>query len=161
MKRGAYIVLLLLAGAAVAAYADEKDQDKDAKKKKAEPPVVPVYVAGTDISTASMKVQLFDSLIQKGFAGRDSNGKAYDVKQFMFTYCERNLYEDSVGNPLILTDYLSEYAMDSKFNPYQLASLRSHAKPGDTLIIEKIKLEAADSTKAGAYGVPLKLYLVR
>lgn len=158
MRRGAYILLLLLgASVAITVFADEKDKEK----KKVLPPIVPVYFGNSDITTAKIKLQLFDSLIQQGFTSHDSTGRVFDVKQFMFTYCERNLYEDEVGNPIILTDYLSEYCMSNKFNEIQLSSLRGRAKVGDTLIIEKIKLEAADSTKAGAFGESLKLYLVR
>ena len=160
MKKAAYILLVLLgASMAMNVLADEKNKDKE--KKKVAPPVVPVYFGNTNITTGKIKLPLFDSLIQQGFTSHDSTGRVFIVKQFMFTYCERNLYEDAVGNPIILTDYLSEYTMDSKLNPTQLESIRRRAKAGDTLIIERIKLEAADSTKAGAFGDPLKLFLTR
>ena len=104
---------------------------------------------------------MFDSLLRQGFTSRDSNGRVFDVKSFMFTYCERKLYEDSIGNPMILTDYISEYCFDNKLKDYQLAALLDRSKWGDTLIIEKIKLEAADSTAAGAAGKALKITIGR
>lgn len=158
MKRLAQILLIFLGGMiAINAVADEKDK----KKEKPKPVPVPVYLGEGDFNGGNIKLSLFDSLIQQGLFARDSNGRAFNVRQFMFTYCERNLYEDAVGNPMIMTDYLAEYCMEGSFNEHQLDALRRRAKSGDTLIIEKILLEAADSTKAGAHGIPLKIYLVR
>lgn len=158
MKRIAQLIVVLLAGfAAMNAVADEKDK----KKEKPKPVPVTVYVGNDGYKGGNIAVSKFNSLIGEGLVARDSNGRKFNVRQFMFTYCERNLYEDSVGNPIVLTDYLAEYCMDSKFNEHQLSSLRSRAKPGDTLILEKILLQADDSTKAGAHGIPVKLYLTR
>lgn len=79
----------------------------------------------------------------------------------MFTFCERVLYEDSVGNPFITTDYLSEFTFDSKLKDYQLNALLDRTKKGDTVIFEQIKLEAADTTKAAAYGKAFRLIISR
>jgi hypothetical protein len=79
----------------------------------------------------------------------------------MFTYCERNLYEDSVGNPIILTDYLSEFCMKGKLEDYQLEAILDKSKRGDTLIIEKIMLTSADSAKATGFGKSMKLTIGR
>lgn len=159
MKRIAQILVLLLCGVvAVDAIADEKDKDK---KKKPKPVPVAVYLANTNIDSAAIRKPLFDSLIKQGFTSRDSNGRVFEVKGFKFTFCERNLYEDSLGNPMIVTDYLSEYSFDSKFMDYQQDALIRRAKPGDTVFIENITLRAADSTEAGAKGKPLKLVITR
>lgn len=140
------------------ALADGKD---DEQKKKKKPVPVPVYFVGSDMNWGNIKKDEFDALIKKGFTSRDSNGRVFEVQQFMFTFCERNLYEDSVGNPMVLTDYLSEYSFSNKFKDYQLKALLRRAKPGDTVFIEKILLTAADSTKAGANGKPMKLVITR
>lgn len=154
------LILLLVAIMAPKVFADEKDQDKDKTKKK-KPVPVKVYLGNSNIDTGVISTQLFDSLLRQGFTSRDSNGRVFNVNSFMFTYCERNLYEDSVGNPMILTDYISEYCFDHKLMDYQLEGILGRAKWGDTLIIEKIKLTAADSTAAGAFGKPIKLTLGR
>ncbi|MCB9046326.1 MAG: hypothetical protein H6550_09320 [Chitinophagales bacterium] len=157
MRRTAQILMLLLVAiTAPNAFADEKDQDKE-KAKKPKPVPVPVYIGNSDIDSGVISKQLFDSLLRQGFTSRDSNGRVFDVKSFMFTYCERNLYEDSIGNPMILTDYLSEFCFDNKLKDYQLEGILSRSKWGDTLILEKITLNAADSTKAGAHGKQVKL----
>ncbi len=161
MKRTVQILILLLAGIITPkVFADEKDQDKD-KKKKPKPVPVTVYIGNSDIDTGVITKQVFDSLLKEGFTSKDSTGRVFNVKSFMFTYCERNLYEDSIGNPMILTDYLSEFCFDSKLKDYQLEALLSRSKWGDTLIIEKIRLEAADSTKDAAGGKPVKLTIGR
>lgn len=161
MKRGAQI-LLLFAGAfaALTVLADEKDQAKD-KKRQPKPVPLSVYFGSSHIDSAAVKKPLFDSLITQELTCTDSNGRVFNVTQFRFTFCERVLYEDSVGNPLLLTDYHAEFAIDNKLDDFQRDVLLRRAKPGDTLIIEKITLEAADSTKAGAHGKPIKLIITR
>lgn len=157
MKRIVQIlILMLVAVMAPKVFADEKDQDNDKAKVK-KPVPVKVYIGNSNIDSGVITTRLFDSLLRQGFTSRDSNGRVFNVKSFMFTYCERNLYEDSVGNPMILTDYISEYCFDNKLIDYQLEGILGRAKWGDTLIIEKIKLVAADSTEAGAFGKPVKL----
>lgn len=137
------------------------DGEDDKKKKEKKPVPVPVYFMGTTIDQAELGKREFDALIKKGFTSIDSNGRVFNVEQFMFTFCERNLYEDSVGNPMILTDYLSEYSFSNQFKEYQLEALLRRAKPGDTVFIEKIKLTADDSTKVGAQGIPMKIVITR
>src|SRR5690606_33165432 len=126
MKRTVQIlILLVVAVTTINVFADEKDKEKP-KKPKIVP--VKVYIGNSDIDSGVISHQLFDSLIRQGFTSRDSNGRVFNVKSFMFTYCERNLYEDSVGNPMILTDYLSEYSFDRKLKNYQLEALLERAK---------------------------------
>ena len=158
MKRTLQIlVVLLLLVSAVKVWAED-----DKEKKKAKKPVpVAVYLGNSTIDSGLVTKSLFDSLLKQGLTSRDSNGRVFDVKSFMFTFCERNLYEDSVGNLQIMTDYLSEITFDSKLIDYQLNALLQRAKTGDTVIFEKIMLHAADSTKAGAYGKPMRLIIAK
>lgn len=152
--------MLLCIGALLAlkVAADDKDKNKD-KKPKIVP--VPVYLGNSAVDSGLISKDKFNSLVKQGLTARDSSGREYTVKSFMFTYCERNLYEDSVGNPLILTDYLSEFSFSNKLEDYQLQALLERTKWGDTVIFEKIMLEAADSTKAQAFGKAMKLTIGR
>ena len=136
------------------------DDGKDKKKVKKVVPVK-VYLGNSDIDTGIIKKPLFDSLLKQGLTSRDSNGRVFNVKSYMFTFCERMLYEDSVGNPFVTTDYLSEFTFDSKLKEYQLNALLERTKKGDTVIFEQIQLEAADSTKAHAVGKPLRIVITR
>lgn len=157
MKRKGYILTLLI-GALVAWQAMAGEGDKEQKKKPKIVPI-PVYFGNSDIDSGLVPKQVFDSLLKQGLTSRDSNGRVYNVNSFMFTYCERNLYEDSVGNPIILTDYLSEFCMKGKLEDYQLESILYKSKRGDTLIIEKIMLTSADSAKATGFGKAMKLII--
>lgn len=159
MKRTGYI-LMMLVGALVAWQAVADEGDKEQKKKPKIVPI-PVYFGNSDIDSGLVPKQVFDSLLKQGFTSRDSNGREFNVNSFMFTYCERALYEDSVGNPIILTDYLSEFCMKGKLEEYQLEALLYKSKPGDTLIIEKIMLTSADSAKATGFGKAMKLVIGR
>lgn len=159
MKRTVQLFLLLAGGVfALSAFTDEKDQ---AKKPKVKPKPIPVYLGNSNIDSGMVAKPLFDSLLKQGFTARDSNGRVFEVKSFMFTFCERMLYEDSIGNPLFMTDYLSEYNFDNKLKDYQLNALLDRTKGGDTLIIEQIKLVAADTTKAEALGKQLRVVITR
>ncbi|HEY9178871.1 MAG TPA: hypothetical protein VIN07_14340 [Flavipsychrobacter sp.] len=153
-------ILMLLTGALFALNAAAGEDDKDQKKKPKIVPI-PVYFGNSGIDSGVVSEEVFDSLLKQGFTSRDSNGRVYNVNSFMFTYCERNLYEDSVGNPIILTDYLSEFCMNGKLEDYQLEALRYKSKWGDTLIIEKIMLTSADSAKTKGYGKAMKLVIGR
>lgn len=159
MKHTGYI-LMLLVGALVTWQAVAGEDDKEQKKKPKIVPI-PVYLGNSDIDSGVVTEQVFDSLLKQGFTARDSNGRIFHVNSFMFTYCERNLYEDSVGNPLILTDYLSEFCFENKLKDYQLEALVDKSKWGDTLIIEKIMLTSADSAKATGFGKAMKLIIGR
>jgi hypothetical protein len=151
---------MMLMGALVAWQAVADEGDKEQKKKPKIVPI-PVYLGNSDIDSGLVSEQVFDSLLKQGFTARDSSGRIYTVNSFMFTYCERNLYEDSVGNPIILTDYLSEFCMKGKLEDYQLEAILDKSKRGDTLIIEKIMLTSADSAKATGFGKSMKLTIGR
>lgn len=151
---------MMLMGALVTWQALAGEGDKEQKKKPKIIPI-PVYLGNSDIDSGVVPEQVFDSLLKQGFTSRDSNGRVFEVNKFMFTYCERNLYEDSIGNPIILTDYISEYSFDNKLKDYQLEALINKSKWGDTLIIEKITLISADSAKSTGFGKAMKLVIGR
>lgn len=148
--------MILTISATWTAWAEGDDKEK---KKVKKPVPVPVYIGHSNIDSGFISKPLFDSLIKQGFTARDSSGRTYDIKSFMFTFCERVLYEDSVGNPMILTDYLSEFSFDNQLKQYQLNAVLERAKWGDTIILEQIKLEAKDSTKKEAFGKAVRLII--
>ncbi len=151
-------LVAIMACVVVTALADEKD---DKNKKKPKPVKVAVYFGKSDIDSGILVKPAFDSLLKQGLTSKDSNGRVFEVKSFMMTFCERNIYEDSVGNLMPVTDYLSEYSFDSKLKPYQLTYVLEHRKKGDTIIFEHIKLQSVDSVKAGANGKPFRIIVGR
>lgn len=139
------------------AKADEKAKDGKAAKPKPKP--IPVYLGKSDYYTGKITKQVFDSLLKQGLTSRDSAGRAFKVTGFTFSYAERSLYEDSVGNPMILTDYHSEYCFGDTLTPFLKANMPERSKPGDTVYVDQISLVAPEGYNAN--GRSIKLVIVK
>ena len=74
----------------------------------------PVYLGKSNLYGGTIKKRTFDSLLKQGITARDSLGNKYKIVGFDFSYAERGLYEDSVGNDQILTDFQSQYEIHEK-----------------------------------------------
>jgi hypothetical protein len=140
MKSGNKIILILCGlFLAVGLWAQTKDE-KD--KKKDNFPGFAVYLGNSDLSAVDLKVskRVFDSLMKQGLTSRDSSGRPFQFHGFMFTYGERNLYEDSVGNLMVMTDLLNEYCPGNKLSENISVTLFDRTKKGDTAYIDNILL---------------------
>src|SRR6187402_3586317 len=98
MNRKQQLVLMIFLFAGLGLWAQTKDKNARPKVK-----AIPVYLGRSSSVTDGSNVakRVFDSLLRQG--------RSYKVEGFAFTYGERNLYEDSVGNLMWITDYLTEY----------------------------------------------------
>ena len=161
--RRVFQTILVLIGTLVlfTAQADEKNQKEVKQKKDPRASWIPVYLGHSDMDSGLISKPMFDSLLVQGWYSRDTSGKEFKVTGFMLTFCERMIYEDSAGNIMPVTDYLSEYCFDSKLKPHQEDALLRRAKRGDTVIFEDIRLESIDSVKRPAHGHPMKLIITR
>ena len=112
--------------------------DKDTRRKKVLRPVT--YLGHTDFSGGSISYQLFDSLLKQGLYTRDSGGTAYKIVSFLFNYAERKVYEDSVGNMVMMVDLSSEPCFGNKVDSAILNMVDTRMKGGDTVYIERILL---------------------
>jgi len=112
----------------------------DDSKKKLK--VFTTYLGSSDYKGGMIPKPVFDSLIRKGVSARDSAGNNYKVSEFVFSYSERNIYEDSTGKLVIMTDYLSEYCLGDTLSPsFQNFIYRDHrTKHGDTVYLDKVKV---------------------
>ncbi len=99
-----------------------------------------VYFGHTSISGGKLKKAVFDSLVKLGLSSRDTLGNTYKVLGFDFTYAERNLYEDSTANYIVVADYNYEYCPGDTISKGISRSLFSRTKPGDTVFFDKIKV---------------------
>ncbi|HTN47503.1 MAG TPA: hypothetical protein VL098_14225 [Flavipsychrobacter sp.] len=138
MKKGlSYIVAsaLFLSGILVPVHAIGD------KKGKGISSITP-YLSNSGFSGGLIPKKVFDSLIKQGITARDSSGMTYKVVEFTFGYGERNIYEDSVGRPTILTDYFSEIChgdtLSTTFKNFIFKDNRS--KHGDTVYFDKIRV---------------------
>lgn len=142
-------VLLVFAGA----LAQEK------KKEKPKPKPVPVYLGRSNINEGKIPVHVFDSLLKQGLTARDSAGRSYTVNGFLFTYGERNLYEDSVGNLMMLTDLLVQPCDGDSMNAHILDIVKERSKAGDTVYFDDIIVVAPEGYNAN--GKSMRVILTR
>jgi hypothetical protein len=137
-------ILLLAVGCSVIFYQGRAQQRKAAKGRTQSGartvvkklPQVDVFLTGTSIAYEVISKRLFDSLAKK----RLYVPAGGTVQGFTFTYAEHNLYEDSVGNPLRITDYLVEYCLGDTLSAGIRSSLFDRTKPGDTAYFSDIKV---------------------
>lgn len=112
-------------------------QDKAPSKKILRPNV---YLDSSNYSGGEIQKKELDDLLKKQLTARDSSGNYYKVIGFDFTYAERNLYEDSIGNSQVLVDYMNEYCLGDTITADILASIFDRTKAGDTIFIDHIQL---------------------
>lgn len=132
--------LLFLAGAGLMSMVPDEG------KKNAIKSITP-YLGYSDYSGGAVSKKVFDSLLRQGITARDSAGMAYKVVEFTFGYGERNLYEDSTGKLVILTDYVSDICMgDTLSTIFQNFVFKDNrTKNGDTAYFDRIKVQVPGS----------------
>ena len=99
-----------------------------------------VYLGSTEYRGGRIQKSVFDELIKQGLTAHDSLGNKYKVLGFDFSYGERNLYEDSLGNSEVLTDYLTEYCTGNTLTSGVAASLSERSKPGDSVYFDGVRV---------------------
>ena len=156
-KQARYFIFALLSVISLSLWAQEKKAVEKPKATKPKVIPIPVYLGKSNIDGGTLTKQNFDSLLGQGLTSRDSTGKNYLVNGFIFTYGERNLYEDSVGKLMVVTDYLPEYCYGDSLTTFLLKNIRSRSKAGDTVYFDNISLLSAEGT--GALGKSFRLVL--
>lgn len=133
-------------------------QEKKAEKPKPKP--VPVYLGKSNYRDTTISERKFDELLREGLTSRDSLGNEYRVLSYLLTYGERNLYEDSVGNLMMLTDLLT-HPCDSGAKPpgFLLQNIIERSKPGDTVYFDQVTVKAPEGYNAN--GKSLRLVLTK
>jgi len=143
----------------VLAFAQHKAPQKQPVEKKAPVgrPVMVVTLGGTDRTGGDISKSDFDHMAPAGIRIKDPNGAF--IEGFSFTYGERNLYEDSAGNPKPVTDYLTEYCMGDTLSPIISKTISSRTKPGDTAYFDDIHIRLSDGKPAN--GKSMKFVITR
>jgi hypothetical protein len=136
-------------------------QSKTPKPKapgKVTPPPIEIYLGDTGTrSGGPITKEEFDVLAPQGIRLKEPGG-AY-IEGFTFTYGERHLYEDSVGNDKLVTEYLSEYCIGDSLSPIISKTLPYRTKPGDTAYYDGINVRLPGGGSARAK--PMKFVIVR
>ena len=112
-------------------------QEKTLPKKILRPNV---YLDSSNYSGGEIPKKELDDLLKKRLTAHDSSGNNYRIIGFDFTYAERNLYEDSIGNSEVLVDYMNEYCPGDTITTDISGSIFDRAKAGDTVFIDHIQL---------------------
>ena len=142
MMRRTYSILLLtgLIAVCIASWAQQ------AKKKTTKVFMPPVYLGNSGYTGGAIRKAEFDQLLKQGLQAHDSLGNKYRIVGFDFSYAERNLYEDSSANLVLLADFSSEYctgdtiSSDISQSTEDKPSLYDRTKAGDTAYFSNILL---------------------
>jgi hypothetical protein len=136
---------------------DKVEKKKTVKEYKNYKMPISVYLGHSAINGGIVPKLLFDSLMKQGLSGKDSSGVVYKVLAFDFTYAERNVYEDSTGSPIVLSDYMIEHCNGDTVSATIAGSLYLRTKAGDTVYFDQVQLLRPDSV--GAAGKGLKVVI--
>lgn len=143
-----FLLSLLLAGLPVTGFRSPQEE--------AGHPVGPVKacLGHSEASGGKIPKSVFDSLLKQGITAKDSLGNLFQVQGFYFSYGERSLYEDSIGNLIVMTDYLTEFCPGDTISSAIAHTLFTRTKRGDTAYFDNIKVISQDGAKQyGAKGM--------
>lgn len=156
MKKRTLPVILLLAFAGGLVAQTTKNQPKEKKK------IVhrgSSYLAGGNIGSGTISKRVFDSLISLPLVAKDTMGYERQVVDFVFSFAERGLYEDSTGRPMIVTDYLSVNCPGGKLPEEWIKMLHDRSKRGDTVYVDEVMAIYPDKVQTRFYTTPIKLVI--
>ena len=143
-----------------ASYAQTKQQPKKAAGSKLvvhAKPVMEVAIGQSPLSGGPISKHDFDVIAPKGIRIKDPQGAF--IEGFSFTYGERNIYEDSVGNEKPITEYLTEYCMGDTLSPIISQTIAQRTKPGDTAYYDDIHIRLPNGKPA--LGKAMKFVITR
>lgn len=132
-----------------------------AQDKKTPPPQrrIPVYFGSSNIMSGNVTKKQFDEWMPQGLMSKDSVGKVYKVDGFTMSYAERNLYEDSVGNLIYMTDLFSDNFRGDTLNTFWMRELKQRTKAGDTVYFDQITVRSPEG--AGEHGKSMRIVIVK
>lgn len=156
-------VLLLLAGV-VLLFGVTNAQNKTTKSKapaskvlNAKPVMEVVLGRSGNYTGGTISKNDFDAIAPQGIRLRTPEGAF--IEGFSFTYGERNVYEDSMANPLPITEYLTEYCMGDTLSPIIQHTIANRTKPGDTAYYDDIHIRLPNGKPA--LGKSMKFVITR
>jgi len=140
MKCILFILLFMVLNFSVIAQKNNKVVRKNAVETTIKKPktIWAYWGSNSSIGDKTINKASFDSLIRTPLLSIDSNNKNYNVEFYDMVFAERNLYEDSVGNAIIVPDYSSYNNKGAVMNESHLNYIINHAKIGDTLFVNDI-----------------------
>jgi hypothetical protein len=150
MKRLLQIVFFTFSSLCVLSVRAQKEKkapvEADNKGASAKAKVINTYLGSSKLKGGTVPKHIFDSLLKQGIRSRDESGQNYGIVSFRFSYGERNLYEDSIGNLKIMVDYLSEPCFGDTVTTTVSNSLYERTKKGDTAYFDNVIVIRPDNT---------------
>ena len=138
MRGGIKLLLLILVTIPVCKLIAQQAKgaaDHKAAKKIFRPDV---SLGHSNLASGPIKKTELDNLLNQGLTSHDSAGKKYKVVSFDFTYAERNLYEDSIGNLIVAAEYLNEHCDGDTLRSVISGTIFDRTKAGDTVFIDNV-----------------------
>ena len=132
------LLILCTAFYAVAQKGKTTTQKNSIEITNKKPKTIWAYWGDNTYGDKNMTKRVFDSLIETPLQSVDSSKKTYSVLSFDMVLAERNLYEDSIGNAIIVPDYSSYNNKGAVMNENHLSYILNHSKIGDTLFINDV-----------------------
>lgn len=103
-----------------------------------------VTLGKSAIADSVMTPEEFNRRVQEGLKVANPEFPNALVNGFDFTYMERNIYEDSVGNFIQVVDVLTERCPGDTFTAVAKSAMRYRAKAGDTALFNNMQLLLPD-----------------
>lgn len=120
------------------------------------------YMGDKQTQSGSISKQQFDALIKLPLMAKENSGKEWQVTDFSFTYAERAMYQDTLGNPFITTDYFSTNCPGGKLSDDWIKNITERSKPGDTAYFDRITTVDSTEGKARLFITePIKLVITK
>lgn len=162
-------VLMLVFGANLCAQQAAKGKADGKQPNNGKKIIVPMVYLGHSKNTGGpIKKSEFDELLKQGLTSADSLGNNYKVVGFQFSYAERNVYEDSMGNLQMMMDYSYEFCPGDTITSSISSSIYDRTKPGDTLYFDRVSLVKLPKKQGDAVsesnpvaGRAMKFYIVK
>ncbi len=158
MKKTLFLALFAGIGMTAAFAQKVKKKGGEAPQKEGGKPLAGIPVSWGSkalLESEKLNAALFQALLLKPLTVTSGTGA---IEGFAFTYAERALYEDSVGNPLIITDYMTEYCLGDTLSKNIKLLLPPRIKAGDTVYIADIKVQSP-AGKA-VFGRPARIVII-
>jgi len=106
--------------------------------------LVPVTLGNSTVKDSVMSPEEFNRRVKEGLKISDSRFSGAVMEGFDFTYMERNIYEDSVGNYIPVLDVLTERCLGDTLTPIAISAMSYRAKHGDTALFNNIRMKLPD-----------------
>lgn len=153
MKKNFFLILIAIVVSALWTFAQEAHKVVYSGKS---------YMGDKQTQSGTITKDQFDKLIKMPLIAIDNNGKEWRVTDFTFTYAERALYQDTLGNPLITTDYFTTSCPDGKLGDDWIKNITERSKVGDTAYFDRITTVDSTSSRPRLFITePIKLVIIK